>query len=434
MASDSLATPTQTSTPTINLGISSKGPEGRGAPGASGVVPSGSGGSNGGARAFPPAAALQLADSQTASPSSAPTDPQAPRLPTAPHILPPGLIHPQAASAEGMPGDTGRSGGGMAPIGSGMPNEVSVNFYPLETGQGGAAGLIMISAGFLGESTSIVPSYTRSTSTLDTSSRLTSNATSGRGDAHEYSPRVDAVSRLYATSSPPLGMSDVLPQYRSAHRTKPSSTLFISHVPPDLVEHAIAHALRECMPVRIKLHRVVDLGGSFAQNAYQDWMPRGGEWDSAYRDVMLISQRRPRVRQHVQWQVSYNSSAKLTLILCLPSRESHGDPSYPSFHGGARGFHLSIPGATHCTFSRPASGSSLPSTDYAHAIPGDTSREHGDGWLHGVMSESRRAFRRGEAVGLSQTGQRLGGQFWRYTSGWSGELQVGREGGVLVRE
>ena len=51
--------------------------------------------------------------------------------------------------------------------------------------------------------------------------------------------------------------------------TQPSSTLFIDYLPPDIAENAIAHALRECLPVRIKLE---PSSNASAESGYQ-----GGE-------------------------------------------------------------------------------------------------------------------------------------------------------------
>jgi hypothetical protein len=56
-----------------------------------------------------------------------------------------------------------------------------------------------------------------------------------------------------------------------------SSTLFISHVPPDVPEEYIAKALEDCMPVRINLKHQVDPNHRLKPDEYYDWMPRAGE-------------------------------------------------------------------------------------------------------------------------------------------------------------
>jgi hypothetical protein len=55
-----------------------------------------------------------------------------------------------------------------------------------------------------------------------------------------------------------------------------SNDLYISNVPPNLPEAAIADTLRDCLPVRIKLNMPVESADRLKPDDYYDWMPRSG--------------------------------------------------------------------------------------------------------------------------------------------------------------
>ncbi|KAI9638333.1 uncharacterized protein MKK02DRAFT_42720 [Dioszegia hungarica] len=76
-----------------------------------------------------------------------------------------------------------------------------------------------------------------------------------------------------------FSMAAPVPPANGLPRPHPHLTntdLFISNVPADLPEAAIADALRDCLPVRIKLNVPVQQGDRLKPDAYYDWMPRSG--------------------------------------------------------------------------------------------------------------------------------------------------------------
>jgi hypothetical protein len=56
-----------------------------------------------------------------------------------------------------------------------------------------------------------------------------------------------------------------------------NTDIYITNVPVDLPEAAIADALRDCLPVRIKLSPAVNPEDRLKPDQFYDWMPRSGE-------------------------------------------------------------------------------------------------------------------------------------------------------------
>lgn len=71
------------------------------------------------------------------------------------------------------------------------------------------------------------------------------------------------------------------------------SMLYINNVPSDLSEEIIARALKECMPVRIKLDLAVPPNTRIQPDEYYAWMPKSGTltFDDMYNGQLRSSLR-----------------------------------------------------------------------------------------------------------------------------------------------